>query len=98
MSAAFGGIIQRLCRISEENPEEFKVFGNTSYPQKDTLLLVWGKPIPDQSRKWMESWRKFCPDYEIIEWNENNYDVTKHSYMKEAYENKNGLWFLIMRD
>lgn len=32
------------------------------------------------------SWRKFCPDYEIIEWNESNYDVTKQPFMKKAYE------------
>ena len=26
--------------------------------------------IPDQYKKWMESWKYYCPDYEIIEWNE----------------------------
>ena len=36
----------------------------------------------------IESWKKYCPDYEIIEWNENNYDFTKNQYMKEAYEAK----------
>ena len=49
---------------------------------------IGGKPIPEHNRKIMESWKKFCPDYEIIEWNESNYDFTKNSYMKEAYENK----------
>jgi hypothetical protein len=34
----------------------------------------------------MKSWKKFCPDYEIVEWNESNYDVTKNTYMKQAYE------------
>ena len=38
--------------------------------------------------KCIESWRKFCPDYEIKEWNETNYDVTKNKYMREAYEEK----------
>lgn len=38
--------------------------------------------------KCIESWKKYCPDYEIIEWNENNYDVTKNRYMREAYEEK----------
>lgn len=36
----------------------------------------------------IESWKKYCPDYEIIEWNESNYDFTKNQYMKEAYEAK----------
>lgn len=45
-------------------------------------------PLPDKYRKWMESWRKFCPDYEIREWNEDNYDITKNQYMYEAYQHK----------
>lgn len=44
-----------------------------------------GNPIPERDRACIESWKKYCPDYEIIEWNEQNYDVTKTSYMREAY-------------
>ena len=44
--------------------------------------------IPERDKKCIESWRKYCPDYEIIEWNEDNYDVTQIPYMKEAYEAK----------
>jgi len=47
-----------------------------------------GNPIPDNYKKYMESWKEFCPDYEIIEWNESNYDVTKNKYMYEAYKAK----------
>ena len=39
-------------------------------------------------KKCIASWKKFCPDYEIIEWNEDNYDVTKNKYMFEAYKAK----------
>lgn len=39
-------------------------------------------------KKCIESWKKYCPDCEIIEWNESNYDVTKNQYMYQAYENK----------
>ena len=45
-------------------------------------------PIPNEYKTYMESWKKYCPDYEIIEWNESNYDVTKNKYMHEAYEAK----------
>lgn len=38
--------------------------------------------------KCIASWKKYCPDYEIIEWNESNYDVTKQSFMKKAHEAK----------
>lgn len=35
----------------------------------------------------IESWKKY--DFEIIEWNEENYDINKNFYLKENYENKN---------
>jgi hypothetical protein len=34
----------------------------------------------------VEGWRKLCPDYKIIVWNEKNYDVSKNRYMFEAYK------------
>ncbi len=36
----------------------------------------------------MESWKKYLPDYEIIEWNEDNFDIGSNMYVKEAYETK----------
>lgn len=45
-----------------------------------------GEPLPEKVIKCIESWKKYCPDYEIMAWNENNYDVRKLRYMKEAYE------------
>ncbi|UNP76362.1 glycosyl transferase [Bacillus nitratireducens] len=47
-----------------------------------------GNPLPESAEKCIESWKKYCPDYEIIQWNETNYDVTKNRYMYEAYQNK----------
>ena len=47
-----------------------------------------GNPIPEKDKKCIESWKKFCPDYEIIEWNENNFDINCCQYVKEAYEAK----------
>lgn len=55
-----------------------------------TIHYCWfgGNPLPELARKCIESWKKYCPDYEIIEWNETNYDVGKCAYMKEAYQAK----------
>ena len=47
-----------------------------------------GKPLPKKFKMYMESWKKFLPDYEIIEWNEKNIDVNECPFIKEAYENK----------
>lgn len=43
--------------------------------------------LTDSAYKCIESWKKYCPDYEIIEWNEENFNVNICDYTKEAYEN-----------
>lgn len=44
------------------------------------------KPLPPLALKCIASWKKYLPDYEIKEWNENNFDVNIIPYTKEAYE------------
>lgn len=39
-------------------------------------------------QKCMASWRKFCPDWEIVEWNEDNIDVNYCAYSSRAYKQK----------
>lgn len=45
-------------------------------------------PLPKSALKCIESWKKFCPGYEIKEWNEDNFDINIIPYTKEAYEAK----------
>lgn len=45
-------------------------------------------PLPDSAVKCINSWRKFFPDYEIKEWNEDNFDVKIIPYTAEAYAAK----------
>lgn len=47
-----------------------------------------GNEIPAKDQQFIDSWRKNCPDYEIKIWNESNYDVSKNTYMKQAYDAK----------
>ena len=47
-----------------------------------------GNPIPEKDKACIESWKKFCPGYTIMEWNESNYDISKNTYMKEPYDVK----------
>lgn len=47
-----------------------------------------GKPLPELSRKCLASWKKYCPDYKIIRWDESNTDLYNNQYVREAYENK----------
>lgn len=36
----------------------------------------------------INSWKKFFPDWKIIEWNEDNYNINKHQYTIDAYNAK----------
>jgi len=42
--------------------------------------------MPDLNKRYIDGWHKICPNYEIKEWNEDNYDISKNRYMIEAYE------------
>ena len=42
-------------------------------------------PIPKEAEECINSWKKLMPDYEIVQWNEENYDVNKNKFIKEAY-------------
>lgn len=44
-----------------------------------------GNPLPASAKKCIESWKKYLPDFEIKEWNEQSFDVNSHPYAKMAY-------------
>lgn len=45
-------------------------------------------PLPELAVRCIESWKKYFPDYEIKQWNEDNYDVYSIQYTREAYTAK----------
>ncbi|CCV64690.1 Polysaccharide biosynthesis protein CpsM [Alteracholeplasma palmae J233] len=47
-----------------------------------------GNEIDTETLKIIESWKNYCPEYKIILWNEENFDVMSNIYTKQAYENK----------
>ena len=55
-----------------------------------TIHYCWfgHNSLPESAQKCISSWRKFFPDYEIKEWNEDNFDVNSIPYTREAYEAK----------
>lgn len=44
--------------------------------------------LPELAKKCINSWKKYCQEYEIIEWNESNFDINSNLYVKQAYEAK----------
>ena len=57
-------------------------------PKKIHYCWFGRNPIPPKTKKYIDSWKKHCPDYEIVKWSEDNYDIEKHPYMKKAYTEK----------
>lgn len=43
---------------------------------------------PKLAKRCIASWKKYCPDYEIIEWNEDNFDIAKYPYAQYCLENR----------
>ena len=62
--------------------------GDSCIPKKIHYCWVGGSKLPSHLQEYVDSWHRLCPDYEIICWDENNYDFSKNEYMKEAYDNK----------
>lgn len=57
-------------------------------PKKIHYCWFGGNPLPENLKQYIETWKKFCPDYEIKEWNENTFDINSNEFTKTAYEHK----------
>lgn len=63
---------------------------SNKYLNEKIIHCCWfsGEEKPSKYQECLDSWKKFCPDYQIIEWNANNYDFDKNAYLKEAFERR----------
>lgn len=66
---------------------------SSKHPTRLTMIpkiihYCWfgGGKLPDDALKCIESWRKHCPDYEIMAWDETNFDIDCLPYVREAYD------------
>lgn len=57
-------------------------------PKKIHYFWFGGNPIPELESRCIASWKRVCPDYEIIRWDESNYDIHQNKYMEQAYKAK----------
>lgn len=55
-----------------------------------TIHYIWfgGNPLGEKELACIASWEKYCPDYEIVRWDESNFDVNQNRYCREAYDAK----------
>ncbi len=54
------------------------------------IHYVWvgGNPKPKNIKRCMKTWQKHLQDYQIIEWNEDNFDIHENKYVEQAYKAK----------
>ncbi len=57
-------------------------------PKKIHYCWFGGNALGENERKCITSWKKFCPEFEIIEWNESNCDLNVNNFVRQAYELK----------
>ena len=57
-------------------------------PKKIHYMWLGGGAIPQKMQQCIDSWKRYCPDYEIMQWDESNYEIDKCPYMKQAYQYK----------
>ncbi|MCR5837097.1 MAG: glycosyl transferase [Lachnospiraceae bacterium] len=57
-------------------------------PKKIHYCWFGGNPLPKSAEKCLKSWEKYCPDYEIVRWDESNFDINCNEYCKAMYEQK----------
>lgn len=58
-------------------------------PKKIHYCWFGGKPKPALAKKCFKSWKKYCRDYEIVEWNESNFAIEEAPvYVQQAYAAK----------
>ena len=70
--------------------------GSFTFEEKEAMIpktihYCWfgRNPMPKLAKKCIKSWKKKCPDYRIIEWNEDNFDVSSCPlYVRQAFEAK----------
>lgn len=60
----------------------------TKIPKKIHYIWLGGGDKSDLVRKCIDSWKKKLPDYEIIEWNPENLDITFNQFAQEAFNAK----------
>lgn len=61
---------------------------NKEIPKVIHYCWFGGNPLPELALKCIASWKKYLPDHEIKEWNEQNFDLFQAPYVAEAYRMK----------
>lgn len=88
MDSAIIPVIQTLTLKCDKEKYEIIDYETERIPKVINYCWFSGREMPEYLVRCIESWKYFCPDYEIKRWDESNYDVNKNQYMRDAYSEK----------
>lgn len=74
--------------LSEHNPVRIRQREKCLIPKVIHYCWFGGGRLPDLYTRCIESWHKYCSEYEIVEWNESNCNVNENAFVRQAYERK----------
>jgi len=77
-----------LIREDIRNNRTEDLFAKQLIPRKIHYFWFGGNPKSELIQRCIESWRRYAPDFEIIEWNESNCDLHVNKYVEQAYAAK----------
>ena len=89
--AFYGFVIDKYCDfLLASGKMNCDITMEKGYEIPKVIHYCWfgGNPLPERYKIWMKTWKEKCPDYEIVEWNEHNYDISKNQYMLQAYKSQ----------
>ena len=64
-------------------------------PKKIHYCWFGGNPLPELAQKCISSWKKYCPDYEIIEWNAVIMSA-KHTMLENGHLSQMSLVYMLL--
>lgn len=77
-----------MMQLYELRPDKIPLLPAAKEPMiPKKLHYCWfsKQPMPDFLRECVRTWERLCPDYEILCWNEANYEIERIPYAKEAF-------------
>lgn len=82
------GYLLDLEKLSVFCPDNFRVEKQMLIPKVIHFCWFGKNELNEKHKRCMDSWKKYCSDYDIVRWDESNYDISKNSFMLEAYNSK----------
>lgn len=71
-------------QYNREQNTVYKDYNEPKIPKIINYCWFSGNPMPIELVRCVNTWKELCPDYDIVCWNESNFDLSKYRYTKEA--------------